>query len=72
MRVSYNTWPAYPQGQFYSHMAKGIQYITPFSPEESTGDTHSIWTLFSHRGFYVMAIGLLIPAGFRIFCCYFF
>ena len=27
------------------------------SPEESTGDTASIWTLFSHKGVYVMAIG---------------
>ena len=37
--------PSVPVGQLYSHMAKGIQHITPFSPEESTGDTDSIWTL---------------------------
>ena len=53
-------------------MAKGIQHIIPFSPEESTGDTDSIWTLFSHTGVYVMAIGSLIPAGLRIFFYYFF
>ena len=53
-------------------MAKGIQYITPFSHEKSTGDTDSIWTLFSHKVVYVMAIGSLIPAGLGIFCCYFF
>ena len=41
-----------------------------FSPEESTGDTDSIWTLFSHTGVYVIAIGSLIPAGLGIFCCY--
>ena len=41
-------------------------------PEESTADTDSIWTLFSHTGAYVMAIGSLIPAGLGIFCCYFF
>ena len=63
--------PPVPVGQLYSHMAKGIQHITPFSPEESTGDTDSIWTLFSHTGVYVMAIGLLTPAGLGIFCCYF-
>ena len=63
--------PSVPVGQLYSHMAKGIQHITPFT-EESTGDTDSIWTLFSHTGVYVMAIGLLIPAGLGIFCCYFF
>ena len=64
--------PSVPVGQLYSHMAKGIQHITPFSPEESTGDTDSIWTLFSHRGIYVTAIESLIPAGLGIFCCYFF
>ena len=64
--------PSIPVGQLYSHMAKGIQHITPFLPEESTGDTDSIWTLFSTTGVYVMAIGLLIPAGLGIFCCYFF
>ena len=64
--------PSIPVGQLYSHMAKGIQHITPFSPEEFTGNTNSIWTLFLHTGVYVTAIGLLIPAGFGIFCCYFF
>ena len=32
----------------------------------------SVWTLFSHAGVYVMVIGLLIPVGLGIFCCYFF
>ena len=65
--------PSVPVDQLYRHMANGIQHITPFtSPEKSTGDTASIWTLFSHTGVYVMAIGLLIPAGLGIFCCYFF
>ena len=59
--------------QLYKHMAKGIQHITPFtSTEESTGDTDSIWTLFSQTGVYVTAIGLLIPTGLGMFCCYFF
>ena len=54
-------------------MINSIQPITPFtSPDESTGDTVSIWTLFSHTGFYVMAIGLLIQAELEIFCSYFF
>ena len=63
--------PSVPVGQLYSHMATGFQNITPFSPEESTGDTDSIWTLFSHTGVCVTAMGLLIPAGLGIFCCYF-
>ena len=65
--------PSVPVDQLYGHMANGISHITPFtSPEESAGDTASIWTLFSHTGVYVMAIRLLIPAGLGIFCCYFF
>ena len=65
--------PSVPVDQLYRHMANGIQHITPFtSPEESTGDTTSIWTLFSHTGVYVMTIRLLLPARLVIFCCYFF
>ena len=55
------------------HIISGTQHITPFNTvDESTGDTDSIWTLFSHTGIYVMAIGLLIPTRLGIFCCYFF
>ena len=39
--------PSVPVEQLYKHMAKGTKHITPFSPEESTADTDSIWTLFS-------------------------
>ena len=40
--------------------------------KESTEHADSIWTLFSHTGMYFTAIGLLIPAGLGLFCCYFF
>ena len=54
-------------------MINGTQHIMPFDTnDESTEDTDSIWTLFSHTGMYVTAIGLLTPAGLRLFCCYFF
>ena len=44
--------------------------IHPFNlAGESVDDTASIWTLFSHTGIYVMAIGSLIPAGLGVFCC---
>ena len=67
------TIPSIPVNKIYQHMINGTQHITPFNTaDESTGDTDSIWTLFSHAGLYVMAIGLLIPAGLGIFCCYFF
>ena len=65
--------PSVPIAQLYKHMISGIKPITPFTlPTESPADTESMWTLFSHAGVYVMAIGLLIPAGLGIFCCYFF
>ena len=64
--------PLIPGGQLYSHMAKGIQHIKPFSPEESTGYTDSLWTLFTHTGVYVMVLRSLIPTCLGIFCCYFF
>ena len=62
------TIPSVPVDQLYKHMINGIPPITPFtSPEESTGDTDSICTLFSHTGVYVMTIRSLIPAGLGIF-----
>ena len=64
--------PSVPVGELCKHMAKVTKHITPFSPEESTADTDSIWTLLSHAGVYVITIGLLIPAGLGIFCCYSF
>ena len=65
--------PLVPVNHLYKYMISGITPITPFtSPEESTRDTVSTWTPFSHTGVYVMAIGLLIPAGWGIFGCYFF
>ena len=67
------TTSSVPVDQLYKHIISGIQHIIPFtSPKESTGDTDSIWTLFSHTGIYVMAIRLVIPAGLGIFYCYFF
>ena len=59
--------PSVPIGQLYHQMAKGFEHITPFSPENSTGDTDSIWTLFLHTGVYLMAIRFLIPPGLGIF-----
>ena len=57
----------------YRHMFDNNGPILPFQlADESVDDTGSIWTLFSHTGIYGMAIGLLIPAGPGVFCCYFF
>ena len=65
--------PSIPIHKIYQHMINSTQPIMPFDMDnESTEDTDSIWTLFSHTGIYVTAIGLFIPAGLGLFCYYFF
>ena len=67
------TIPSIPVHKIYQHMINGTQHIMPFDTNnESTEDTDSIWTLFSHTGMYITAMGSLIPAGLGLFCCYFF
>ena len=67
------TIPSIPVNKIYQHMLNNTPPIMPFDiEEESTEHTNSIWTLFSHTGMYITAIGLLIPAGLSLFCCYFF
>ena len=67
------TIPLIPVHKIYQHLLNNILPIMPFDMDKgSTEYTGSIWTLFSHPGIYVTAIGLLIPAGLGLFCCYFF
>ena len=67
------TIPSIPVHKIYQHLLNNTLPIMPFDMDnESTEQTDSIWTLFSHTGMYVTAIGLLIPAGLGLFCCYFF
>ena len=67
------TIPSIPVHKIYQHMLNNTTQIMPFDMDkESTEHTNSIWTLFSHTGMYITAIGLLIPAGLGLFCCYFF
>ena len=67
------TIPSIPVHKIYQHMPNNTPPIMPFDmDEESTEHTNLIWTLFSHIGMYVTAIGSLIPAGLGLFCCYFF
>ena len=68
-----NTIPMILVHKIYQHIINGTQHIMPFdTTDDSTEDTDSTWTLFSHTGMYITAIGLLIPAGLGLFCCYFF
>ena len=67
------TIPSIPVHKIYRNMLNNTPTIVPFGMDkESTEHTNLIWTLFSHTGMYVTAIGLLIPPGLGLFCCYFF
>ena len=62
------TIPSIPVHKIYQHLLNNTLPIMPFEMDkESTEHTGSIWTLFSHPGIYVTAIGLLIPAGLGLF-----
>ena len=64
------TIPSIPVHQIYQHLLNSTIPVMPFNTE-STGNTDSLWTLFTHPGIYVSAIGLLIPVGIGLFICYF-
>ena len=63
--------PSTPVHRIYQHLLNSTRPIVPFNTE-SSGNINSIWNLFEHPGIYVSAIGLIIPVGIGIFCCYFF
>ena len=65
------TIPSIPVHKVYQHLLNNTLPIIP-SDTESMENTDSIWTLFTHPGIYVSAIGSLIPVGIGLFCCYFF
>ena len=66
-----STIPLIPVHKIYQHLLNSTLPIIPFNTESSE-NTDSIWTLFAHLGIYISAIGLLIPVGIGLFCCYFF
>ena len=67
------TIPLIPVHKIYQHLLNNTLPVMPFDMnKESTELTGSIWTLFLYPGIYISAIGLLIPVGLGLFCCYFF
>ena len=65
------TIPSILVHKIYQHLLNSTMQLTPFNTEPSE-DTDSLWNVFSHPGIYVSALGLLIPVGIGLFCCYFF
>ena len=51
------TIPSIPVHMIYQHLLNSTMPVVPFNTE-STGNTDSLWTLFTHP-----AIGSLIPVG---------
>ena len=64
------TIPLIPVHKIYQHLLNNTLPVIPFDTE-SMENTDSIWTLFAHLGICISAIGLLIPVGIGLFCCYF-
>ena len=65
------TIPSIPVHKIYQHLLNSTLPVMPFNTE-STGNPDSLWTLFTHLGIYMSAIGSCIPVGIGLFCCYFF
>ena len=65
------TIPSIPVHKIYQHLLNGSMPMVPFNTESSE-NTNSLWSVFTHPGIYVSALGLIIPVGIGLFCCYFF
>ena len=65
------TIPPIPVHKIYQHLLNSTMPVMPFN-SESSGNTVSLWTLFTHPGICISAIGSLMPVEIGLFCCYFF
>ena len=65
------TIPSILVHMIYQHLLNSTIPVVPFNTE-LTGNPDSLWTLFTHPGIYVSAIGSLLPVRISLFCCYFF
>ena len=65
------TIPSIPGHKVYQHLLNSSLHLTPFNTKPSE-DTDSLWSVFTHPGIYISALGSLIPVGIGLFCCYFF
>ena len=65
------TIPSIPVHKVYQHLLNSTLQLTPFNTKPSE-DMDTLWSLFTHPGIYVSALGSLIPVGIGLFSCYFF
>ena len=65
------TIPSIPVHKFYQHLLNSTMPLVPFNTEPS-GNTDSLWSVFTHPGIYVSALGSIIPIEIGLLCCFFF
>ena len=65
------TIPSIPIYKVYQHLLNSYMPLVPFNTE-SSDDTDSLWSVFTHPGIYASSLGSIIPVGIGLFCCYFF
>ena len=63
------TIPSILVHKVYQLLLNNTLQLTPFNTEPSEDP---LWSLFTLPGIYISALGLLIPVGIGLFCCYFF
>ena len=63
------TIPSIPIHKVYQHLLNST--MQPLNTEPSE-DTDSLWSVFTHPGIYISALGSIIPVGIGLFCCYLF
>ena len=65
------TIPSILVHQVYQHLLNSTLQLMPFNTKPSE-DMDTLWSLFTHPGIYISALGSLMPVGTGLFCCYFF
>ena len=65
------TIPSIPVHKVHQHLLNSTKPLAPLNTE-SPDDTDSLWSVFTHPGIYVSALGSIIPVGIGLLCCYFF
>ena len=65
------TIPSIPVHKVYQHLLNSTMPLVPFNTE-SSDDTDSLWSVFTHPEIYISALGSIMPVGIGLFCCYFF
>ena len=64
------TIPSIPVHKVYQHLLNSTMQLTPFNTEPLE-DADSLWSVFTHPGIYISALGSITPVGVELFCCYF-